>query len=230
MREYADRTGQELAGIYVDSDVSASTPLRDRPEGSRLWARLSPGDCVAITTRDRAFRSLIDAASTLMEWRERGIRLHICDFPIDLTTDEGELVFLQGAVFSQYERRATSRRTKKNLAHRKKNGIPYGASRPWGWVRKGDEYVPCEKEQTLGRYILQWKESGLTMADIADHCLRYRKPDGLRGHRTYHRSDIYGLAAAARAGYPKLPQSVWRVRGYAQTQHAGLSGAPQKSS
>lgn len=226
--EYAAKSGQPLEGMFVDEDVSGSVPLRDRPAGKRMWDRLTGGDMVVITTRDRAFRSLIDAATTLMSWREQGIRLHILDFPIDLSTDEGEFVFLQGAVFSQYERKVIGRRIRKGCQSRKKNGQPYCGARPLGWIREGDQWVPLPAERAIGDRMLAMRRGGRSWSAIALAFVDCRKV-GARKKKSvyYHVSDVRRMVRAAQAGYPKLPQAFWLTLGYEQTLSAMKSDAPR---
>lgn len=231
LHSYAERTNQPLAHVYVDKDVSGSIPLRDRPDGKKLWDRLSSGDTVVITTKDRAFRSLVDAALTVMQWREVGVKLHILDFPVDLSTDEGEMVFLQGAVFSQYERKQIGKRIRVSIKHRKEKGLPYGGMRPWGWVRKAGQWVPCEKERELGRKMLAMRTSGMSINRIAVACVNCRKPVVKKNSEGYyHVSDVYGLIRAARAGYPVQTQAAWLRRAPSQTQPEGKSDALPLSS
>lgn len=222
LRAYAEKAGLELAEVYVDKDVSGSVPLKDRPTGKQMWDRLTSGDTVVITTKDRAFRSLVDAATTVMLWRERGVKLHILDFPVDLSTDEGEMVFLQGAVFSQYERKQIGKRIKVSIAHRKAKGLPYGGMRPWGYTRQGDKWVPCESERKLGRHMANLKKAGFSLSQIAFACVDYRKPVvKKKATPYYHVSDVRSLIRAAEAGYPVTPQADWLRRVPSPTQSAG---------
>lgn len=231
LQSFSERTGQPLACIYVDKDVSGSVPLRDRPEGKKLWDRLGSGDTVVITTKDRAFRSLVDAALTVMQWRELGIKLHILDFPVDLSTDEGEMVFLQGAVFSQYERKQIGKRIRVMLAHRKAKGLPYGGTRPWGYVRKDGQWAPCERERELGRKMLAMRERGMTFSQIAVACVNCRKPVVKRNATGYyHVSDVASLVRAAQAGYPVQTQAAWLRRVPAPKPDAEISDALPLSS
>lgn len=227
LEEYANKIGQPLARIFCDEDVSGGTPLRERPEGKAMWDALAKGDTVVVTTRDRAFRSLVDAASTLMVWREQGIRLHIIDFPIDLSTDEGEMVFLQGAVFSQYERKAIGRRIRRGMAHRRKSGIPYAGTRPWGWRRKGSTWEPLPQERAIGDHMLKLRRQGLSWNAIACACVDLKKPIHRRdGSAYYSLSCVRSLVRAAGAGYPVLPQAFWLGREIEQRLHAAKSDAP----
>lgn len=227
LEEYARRTNQTLAEVFVDEDVSGSVALRDRPAGKRLWDKLTRGDTVVVTARDRGFRSLVDAASTLMLWREQGIRLHIIDFPVDLSTDEGEMVFLQGAVFSQYERKMIGRRIKRGIAHRQQHGLPYAATRPWGWVRRDGKWEPSAKERKTGDRMLAMRRAGMSWNAIACACVESRKP-AVRSYGSpyYHVADVRSLVRAAEAGYPKLRQSFWLARGSEQRLAALKSDAP----
>jgi DNA invertase Pin-like site-specific DNA recombinase len=228
LQAYADRM-EEPIELFIDEDVSGSMPLKDRPKGKAMWDRLKPGDTVVVTTKDRAFRSLVDAAITLMSWREQGIKLHILDFPVDLTTDEGEMVFLQGAVFAQYERKQIGRRMRNGIRHRKENGLPYGGARPWGYVRKGNAWVPCEKEQELGRLVLRMRKEGISWWEIACALMSKRKPVTKKNSSGYyHISCVRSLARAAEAGYPIRVQYAWLESSRAAKQPEVKDHDPQK--
>jgi putative DNA-invertase from lambdoid prophage Rac len=220
--DYAAKLGVPVAEMFTDEDVSGSIPLRDRPQGKLMWDRLEKGDTVVITTKDRAFRSLVDAATTVLQWRERGVKLHILDFPVDLSTDEGEMVFLQGAVFSQYERKQIGKRISVAMKHRKATGLPYGGMRPWGYVRKGKEWVPHPTEQKLGRHMANLRKAGFSISQIAVACVHHRKPVVKKNKSGYyHVSDVRSLIRAAVAGYPVRPQADWLKREPSPTPHAG---------
>lgn len=214
--------------LFIDEDVSGSIHLKERPKGKEMWDLLVPGDVVVVTTKDRAFRSLIDAANTLMTWSQLGIKLHIMDFPVDLTTDEGEMAFLTGAVFAQYERKKIGKRTSSALQHKARTGQPYLRTRPWGWLRKGNEYIPCEPERALGLEMLKLKESGVSYSEIAWKFMDRRKPQSRGGHY-YTEQDVRKIVPAARAGYPRLAQSAWLARDCAQRLAAVISHGPPQS-
>ena len=213
IRGWAEKAGLEVAAVFIDEDVSGSIPLRDRPSGKRMWDSLGRGDTVVITTKDRAFRSLVDAAITVMSWREQGVKLHILDFPVDLSTDEGEMVFLQGAVFSQYERKQIGKRIKASMKHRKDNKIPYGGMRPWGYVRKGNSWVPYQPERDLAATMIAMRKGGISYLRIAFACMNAKKPVVKRKSSPYyHMSDCRSLVRAAEAGFPVRTQACWLRR------------------
>lgn len=222
---YAAGIGRQLDCLYVDQDVSGGIPLRDRPAGKQMWDKLEPGDTVLVTTQDRGFRSFEDVVHTFYVWKHTGIKLHILDFPVDLTTDEGEMWFMQKAVFAAYEKKQIGKRTKAAYEHRRRNGQPYGPTRPYGWVvtkdkagkPKGWEMCPAERE--VGAMVLRLRAEGVSRANVAIALLRHgaRKPRKKKGCTDYyHVKDILLLERAARAGYPRLPREFWQAPDYEQ--------------
>lgn len=210
--------------IFVDADVSGAVPLRARPQGKEMWELLASGDTVVITTRDRAFRSLLDAVETLQHWREKGVRLKILDFPIDLSSDEGEMMFQILTVFASYERAMTRRRTRAVLAHKRANVQPYGRLRPWGYKRRGEGWVELPEERAIADLISELRAAGMSWTRIErELCYRgVRKPCRHRkAYGLYYVQDVRALWAAAQAGYPVRSQDSWRAPSPAQTQHAG---------
>ena len=65
--------GWPVLGFFVETGVSGSIPLADRPEGARLIAAVSKGDAIISPKLDRMFRSASDALATLEELKGEGI-------------------------------------------------------------------------------------------------------------------------------------------------------------
>ena len=63
--------GWELDEVFVESGVSGSDPLADRPEGEGLLARAQKGDSIVTAKSDRMFRSASDTLGTHEDIRER---------------------------------------------------------------------------------------------------------------------------------------------------------------
>ena len=204
---YAEKHGLTVAQIFQDEDVSGKIPLRDRPQGKLLWATLREGDLVIISKLDRGWRSTADAAGTLATWKQFGIRLAILDFPVDTATDEGEMMFTQFASWAQYERKRIGRRVSDAWQYLKRNGKPYTTARPWGWTRKDGEWVPLPSERQIADRIRAMREDGFTWEGITLRLARdgVKKPVLVKSSAAgyYHASDVWRLAHAAEAGYPK---------------------------
>lgn len=222
---------REVAGLFVDEDVSAySVRLQDRPEGRKLWNVLESGDEVACTKLDRMFRRLADMAQTIDMWRQMGIRLHMMDMDVDIRSPHGEAFAGFTAVSAQLESRLHGQRKREVYAHKRQQGMPYNQFRPYGWLAvrgpsgKLETWKPCIPEQELGRRILRMLDDGMSYPKIAvalcrENAMKPVKRKGSSGY--YHVGDVFLLARAARAGYPRIPRDSLPVHGHGQTQPEG---------
>ena len=219
LREYADASGLELAGVYIDEDVSGARPLKHRPEGRRLWDAVQPGDVVVFTKVDRAFRSLVDAVNTLELWKTLGIRVHILDFGVDLATPAGQLFFQQLVSFAQFERAILGQRLKEAVAHLKREARPFSNFRPFGWQRAGSGKVkrfdPLPEERELGQRVVAMRKAGQSWLQIATtlHREGVMKPGKAKAVRAgryrgafYLETEVRRLHRAALAGFPIAPR------------------------
>jgi DNA invertase Pin-like site-specific DNA recombinase len=231
LREYAERTGAAFGGVFVDEDQSASKiKFSHRTQGRVLWDKLQPGDSVVFTKSDRAFRSVLDAVTTVAHWKSLGIGAIFLDTGIDITTPAGELFFNQMSAFAQFESQMIGQRQRDSIAYRKRAGRPYGTMRPFGWVAKDKAFVPYQPERDIGDLVVAMRQAGTPFTAICLHLCKkeLRKPANKRGVRGYYGlTDTVALHRAAVAGYPKLPprlsQSQWRD----ETQRAEKSHATQ---
>jgi len=211
IQELAAKEGLPLEHVYVDEDVTARIPLKDRPQGRILWDVLDPGDAIAFNKVDRVFRSVADASATVQIWQQRGIRAIIMDLGIDLATPAGRMFFHQLASFAEFEREMISQRTKECLRFLYSRGTPVN-QRPYGWVRdkpgRGATFVHCQQERDLALRVVKWRDEGLSLRQIWNRLwtLRICKPGKRWAERGkgihYSPYDISGLELAARKGFP----------------------------
>ena len=224
LKAFAATSGMELAGLFVDEDVSGARPLKARPQGKQLWDALAPGDTVAFCKVDRCFRSMADAATTLALWKQIGVSVNIIDLGIDVSSPAGELFFNQLASFAAFERAIIGQRIREALAHRKAVGKPYGRSRPLGWSKEGvgkdTRWVACHDERRLAERVVALRDAGGTLAGIARELAQegVTKPGKAKDARAgryrgclYLEADIDRLFRAAKAGFPILPRDEVRV-------------------
>ena len=218
---YIRNLDAEFGGVFADEAVSASkNPMETRREGRKLWDLLQTGDMVVITHPDRAFRSQQDSHNTLALWRKLGVKVRFLDLNLDLDTPEGGLMFGVISAAAEYEARMTGRRVRAIYAYMKKHQIPFGPSRPWGWITRERTFVPCQKERELGAMVMEARSTGMSWAAIAlDVQSRgIRKPQSKAGSKGwYNRTDIRRLYCAAQDGYPIRPQESLPVAGNAET-------------
>jgi DNA invertase Pin-like site-specific DNA recombinase len=207
---YCEQSGLPFGGLYVDQDQSAyRIPLNRRREGKKLCDALQQGDTLVFTKIDRVFRSLQDQCNTLARWESLGVQVIILDMPLQYSDPMGRCTLSVGGAFAQLSSELTGQRIREVNAHLRQTGRPYSTSRPFGWVVKDKEYVPCEAERALGRRALEMNDRGVTPAAIALAFVKegVEKPRKIRGRAAwYNVSDMYFLIRSARAGFPKLPQ------------------------
>lgn len=134
IRALATLHGFTLAGIFVDGGVSASKPLRQRPEGRKLWKALHPGGAVIATRLDRAFRNQTDALATLDDCKRNNISLVLGDLGGDCTQGSvAALIFSIMSATSTFERHRIAERIVDAKQAQKTRGEYLGGSAPFGY-------------------------------------------------------------------------------------------------
>jgi putative DNA-invertase from lambdoid prophage Rac len=152
----SDQGPWELAQLFVESGVSASIPLAERPAGAQLLAVTRPGDHIIASKLDRMFRDAIDALSTIKRFREQGVHLWLLDFPGDCSGN-GIATLLVGVLASvaQFERERIAERIAEGKLQQRREGKHQGGARPFGFAvaprKAGDkgapDLVPIPEEQ-----------------------------------------------------------------------------------
>lgn len=207
--EHAASKGIVPDGVYIDEDVSGGTLIRNRPEASKMFGLLQPGDRVVVLKLDRGFRNTVDALVTVSSYREMGVEFVFLDLGIDTSTPTGWMMFTIFSAGAEYERARISERVRDAWRYLRKNNKPYASTRPWGWVRTGrgkeGQWVPCPEERAVADKVLAMRAEGLTWEKIACKLAArgVEKPVFRKGVRpVYYPADVWGLAQAAEAGFP----------------------------
>jgi DNA invertase Pin-like site-specific DNA recombinase len=218
LMEFVQQSGFEMGGMYPDEGVSAyKVWLRDRPFGKKLWDAVQPGDIVCVVAQDRLFRDVADAAICFRTWSKLGIRIFDMSKGRYIDSCDDQTLFEIIAVLANDFSRRNGQRVKAACAARRKAGKPYSRARPYGWVRAGDEYAPCQKERDLAERVRVMREKGrlsyLAIAyDLASKGIR--KPVIQKGDGYYYVQDVMCLHRAAVTGYPKIPPNALRGADY----------------
>jgi DNA invertase Pin-like site-specific DNA recombinase len=218
--EYAAKHGLEMVGVFVDQDVSGGRPLKQRPQGKRLWDELQRGDTVAFTKVDRAFRSLVDAATTVELWGQLGVRVVILDVGLDLSSAAGQLFFANLVAAAAFERQLLGQRLKEAIGYLKAESRPFSNYRPFGWQRSGTgkraRFVQLPEERALGERVVAMRKAEKSWAEIATQLHRdgITKPGKAAAVRAgkyrggfYLETECRRLCKAALAGFPLAPRS-----------------------
>jgi DNA invertase Pin-like site-specific DNA recombinase len=169
---YAQSKGLEINpdNIFVEAGVSGSVEFRKRPEGSRLFSTLNPGDMLIIPKIDRGFRNIRDALNSLHDLKQRNVSVHFIDLGGDATTNGiSQVIFTILGAFADFERERISQRISEVKQQQKANGFWTGGQPPFGY-RVNDEgrLEPNPEQADALAAIFRWKEEGFSLRKISD--------------------------------------------------------------
>jgi DNA invertase Pin-like site-specific DNA recombinase len=151
LRQYCSIKNLSIASVIIDEDVSGFKPLYTRKGGSQIPKLLSTTKIIVAMKPDRLFRNTIDGLTTVAEWNQNGIALHVVDMggaSFNTQTAIGKLIFTTIVATSQFERDITGERIKAISTDKKANGKVY--SRPiLGFDSVDGALIPNPKEQAI---------------------------------------------------------------------------------
>jgi site-specific DNA recombinase len=155
IRAWAQATGAELVDIVIDSAVSGTRLLADRPAGARiaalLDARKPEADAVVVLRLDRLGRDAAESLTLLKRLRKGRVGLVSLADRIDLSTPNGRAMAAMSAVFAELERELIAQRTAEGLGALRERGKPWNHP-PFGWtVADGVLIADPEQQATLAR-------------------------------------------------------------------------------
>lgn len=191
--------GWEIAGEYVDNDISAAGK-RKRPSFLRLLEDIGAGrvDVVVAWALDRLVRTPRDRLNLVDTCRTAGVSIVLVrGSDMDLTTAAGRLFAgLLGEV-AQHEIDVKSERHRRQALQAAEAGMPAAGPRPFGYKKGGMELESVEAaavEELYSRFL-----SGAGLGELTDW-LNRRGFTTPRGHRWRSSSVRTVLANPRNAG------------------------------
>lgn len=198
----ADR-GWEVAGTYVDNDVSASS-RKPRPQYVKMLEAVEQGgaDIVVAWHVDRLTRKITDLENLIELSQRTGLRIATVTGDLDLSTDAGRLVgrILASVARGEVERKGA--RQKRAQQQAAEQGRPAGGRRPFGYASDGITVVEAEAQRVREAYAdvlrgaslksiaKRWNDAGAltTMGNAWSHStvretLKNPRYAGLRAYR-----------------------------------------------
>src|SRR5205809_2844223 len=136
LREFAAAQEWTVAGEFTDR--APATDLRARTAWRELLEQAARRrvDLVLVWRIDRAFRSVLDAATTLERLRAWGVGLRSYTEPwLDTTSPFGEALYYITAAYAQLERGILAERVRAGMDRARRQGRRLG--RPGGTQREG---------------------------------------------------------------------------------------------
>jgi DNA invertase Pin-like site-specific DNA recombinase len=198
IRTYCELKGLSLATIFEDAGVSGGKALSTRPAGSLLIAEAKKNKPILIVAKfDRLFRSVADAAQTIVDFEKRGIELAAIAEGFDMTNPFGRAMAQIASVFAELERAMIRERTKAAMNVKRRRNERMSHNVPFGWDEKADGIlVRNEKEQRAIVRMRQWHRDGKSLRQIAT-LLNDRGVEPKRAKRWLHSSVLRILARTA---------------------------------
>lgn len=140
--------GWTLGEIFQDAGASAEKlNLDHRPEGARMAGLVARGDAILVARMDRGFRNPADLARMLELWDQQGISLHLIDINMDTSTALGKLMAHILSALAQWENNVKRDRMLAANERRRAQGLPVGATPPWGWK------IIVKRDKTTGKIL-----------------------------------------------------------------------------
>jgi putative DNA-invertase from lambdoid prophage Rac len=166
---YAMIKGWTVSGFFIETGVSGSISLTERPEGKRLLAALAKGDVIVSPKLDRVFRSARDALNTLEDLKAEGISLHLIDLGGDVINNGmGKLVFTILAAVAESERDRIRERIRDVKRHLASQGVYGGGKRPFGFDEIDGRLVPNATEQHTIKRMIEMRTAGASYRAICE--------------------------------------------------------------
>ncbi len=161
---YAMIHGLQIDQSFVESGVSGSVPLIDRPEGKALLAILKAGDVVITAKLDRMFRSALDALSVLADLKARNVSLHMIDLGGDVTGNGiSKLVFTILSTVAEAKRDRIRERISTVKADQRSQGHYLGGKVPFGYTVVDGKLVAVPEQQIIIADIKKWHTGGSSL-------------------------------------------------------------------
>jgi len=149
--------------FIVERGVSGNLEFDKRPEGSKLFNKLTKGDVLIFSKLDRGFRNTRNALNTLHELKDRGVSVHFIDLGGDVTNDAiGSVIFTILSAFSTFERERIAARIREVKQVQKAEGKFLGGYIKFGYRLEGEKLVKSEEHQKIIKEMKEMKRRGMS--------------------------------------------------------------------
>src|SRR3954466_11435237 len=169
---WAMQHGRTFDAMHIEAGISGAVPFAERPEGGRLWARLTKGDVLVAPKLDRMFRSAGDCLAVVETLKARGVSLYLLDLNggADDVSGSGiaRLFLTIVSAFAEFERDRIGERIRATKRAQKARGEDLGGQAPFGLSYDTDRrLVPVPEQQRELRRIRKLAADGLSPYKIS---------------------------------------------------------------
>lgn len=118
---------------YVDESKSGAIPMRERPDGARLWRDIAKGDVVYVSKLDRAARSVSDLLEFVKHIEDSGAAVVFVGNDFDTSTPTGRLLLVILAAVAEFERALIAERRRESIIAARSEGRSIVGGAPYGF-------------------------------------------------------------------------------------------------
>jgi site-specific DNA recombinase len=156
-----------LAGFFEDAGISGSRTENREGLQKAIGLACEKRAILVVYSLSRLSRSTKDTLALAERLEKAGADLVSLSEKIDTTSAAGKMVFRMLAVLNEFERDQISERTAAALRHKREKRQAYSPT-PYGFDRICDMLVINHDEQKVIEEILELREKGWSLRQIAD--------------------------------------------------------------
>jgi site-specific DNA recombinase len=164
---WCNANNYDLVNVFMDAGISG-TSMGKRTGLTDALKAVKKDMVLVVYSLSRLARSTQDTLSIANDINKAGADLVSLTERIDTTGAMGKMMFTLMAAFNQLERDITSERTKAALQHKKAKGEKYSTT-PFGYEAIEGRLIEVKAEAQIVAHIMQQRESGSTLVEIATH-------------------------------------------------------------
>jgi site-specific DNA recombinase len=192
---WAQGNDTPLIGIFEDAGISGSKTENREGLQKAIGLACEKRAILVVYSLSRLSRSTKDTLALAERLEKAGADLVSLSEKIDTTSAAGKMVFRMLAVLNEFERDQISERTAAALRHKREKRQAYSPT-PYGFDRICDLLVINHNEQKVIEEILELREKGWSLRDIAAS-LNKRRTMAKNGG-TWHASSVRSVLAGQR--------------------------------
>jgi len=187
VQQYARSHRIEIVEEFRDEGVSGTKEALDRPGLTDLFVTLKANGVrvVIVENATRIARDLMVSEIILAEFRKLGVKVVSADGGVDLTLGNddptGKLVRQILAAVSEWEKSLIVQKLRASRLRIRRDGHKCEGRKPFG-------SQPDERE-AISR-IIDWRNAGLTIAQIASRLNEERVPTRSKGSAKWHPTQV----------------------------------------
>lgn len=195
IRAYCELNDLELIAIIEDAGKTGKNLKREGIKEVMVMLESGEAEALIVYKLDRLSRKTKDTLELIERIEESGAAFHSISEKVDTKSALGKFFLTITAAFAQMERDTIAERTREALSYKKDIGEHLGGI-PFGYKLTGTELKQAEEEMEVIHHMLNMREAGMTLQQIADE-LNQAGIVGKQGGRWYPTSVKNTLEKAA---------------------------------